>query len=211
MLGVAVVLYALSPAILRAMGAQLIHADPLQRSDAIIVLAPFLDRVMEGADLYRSGYAPVVILTRGQREEVENELIGRGIIGSLEDRRRQALIALGVPAQAIVVLDPLADSTADEAQAFANWARSHPVQRVIVVTSPPHTARSRLAFTRAVENLAIEVLMRPSTRNKFRSDTWWRGRDTLRDGVLELQKLVFYRLVELPRLVPAARGPANAS
>ncbi len=193
------------------MGAQLIHADPLQRSDAIIVLAPSLDRVMEGADLYRSGYAPVVILTRGQREEVENELISRGIIASLEDRRRQALIALGVPAETIVVLEPLADSTADEAQAFASWASTRPVRRVIVVTSPPHTARSRLAFMRAVENLSIEVLMRPSNRNKFRSDTWWRGRDTLRDGMLEWQKLVYYRLVELPRLVPPSRRTANAS
>ena len=211
MFAVAAVLYAFSPTILRVIGAQLIHADPLQRSDAVIVLAPFLDRVLEGADLYRSGYAPVVILTRGQRDEVEGELIERGIIGSLEDRRRQALIALGVPAEAILVLAPLADSTADEAQAFANWAKTHSVRRVIVVTSPPHTARSRLTFMRAVEKLSIEVLMRPSTRNKFRSDTWWHSRDTFRDGVLELQKLVYYRLIELPRLVPPAPGAAKPS
>jgi uncharacterized SAM-binding protein YcdF (DUF218 family) len=208
-LAIAVVLYALSPAVLRSVGEQLIHADPVQRADAIIVLAPFLDRIMEAADLYRQGYAPTVILTRGQRDIGEQELIDRGIIESSEERKRQVLVALGVAPAAIVILDPLVDSTADEAQAFAEWARRHPIRRVIVVTSPLHTGRSRLTFMRAVENLPIDVLVRPSSRNPFRSDTWWRRRDTFRDGLIEFQKLVYYRLVELPRLIPPAAPSAN--
>ena len=199
---VLIALYALSPTLLKAVGEQLIHADAVQHADAIIVLAPFLDRVMEGADLYRQGHAPFVILTRGTRDAGEQELIDRRIIESSEERKRRALIALGVPADAIVILDPLVDSTADEARAFAEWARRHPIRSVIVVTSPLHTGRSRLTFIRAVENLPIEVLVRPSSRNAFRSDSWWRSRDTFRDGLIEWQKLVYYRLVELPRLMP---------
>jgi uncharacterized SAM-binding protein YcdF (DUF218 family) len=210
LLAAALMTWALSPTLLTAAGSQLIHSDPLQRADVIVVLAPFVDRVMEAADLYRQGYAPLVIVTRASRDIGEQELIDRGVIKSAENQRRDALIALGVPAASIVILDGLADSTADEALKFAEWASRRPIRRAIVVTSPPHTARSRLAFMRAVENLAIEVLMRPSTRNRFRSDTWWRGRDTLRDGVLELQKLVYYRLIELPRLVPTAPATGNA-
>jgi uncharacterized SAM-binding protein YcdF (DUF218 family) len=208
---IAVVLYAFSPTLLTAVGEQLIHADTPQRADAIIVLAPFLDRLMEAADLYRQGLAPVVILTRMSRDAGEQELIDRQIIESSEERKRRALIALGVRADAIVVLDPVVDSTADEARAFAEWARRHPIRRAIVVTSPLHTGRSRRTFIRAVEKLPIEVLVRPSSRNTFRSDTWWRSRDTLRDGLIEWQKLVYYRLVELPRLVPAEPVSANAS
>ena len=203
--------YAASTPLLTAIGDQLIHADPPERVDAIIVLAPFLDRVMEGADLYRQGHAPVVILTRATRDAGEQELIDLQIIEGSEERKRRALIALGVPADAIVILDPVVDSTADEARAFAEWARRRPIRRVIVVTSPLHTGRSRLTFIRAVENLPIEVLVRPSSRNAFRSDTWWRSRDTFRDGLIEWQKLVYYRLIELPRLVPADRISSNAS
>jgi uncharacterized SAM-binding protein YcdF (DUF218 family) len=207
----ALVLYALTPAMLRAVGAQLIHEDPLVHADAIIVLAPYLDRVMEAADLYKQGYAALVILTRGTREPAEQELIDRHLVESSEERRRGVLMALGVPADAIVLLDPLADSTADEARAFAQWATRHPIRKLIVVTSPLHTGRSRLTFRRAVENLPIDVIVRPTTRNVFRSDTWWRRRDTFRDGLIELQKLVYYRLIELPRLAPVAPLSADAS
>ncbi len=158
LLAAAVITYALSPRLLTAAGGQLIHADPLQRADAIVVLAPFLDRVMEAADVYRQGYAPLVIVTRGSRDAGEQELIDRHILESSEDRKRRALVALGVPHDAVVILDPLVDSTADEARAFAEWATRHPIRRVIVVTSPLHTGRSRLTFIRAVENLPIEVL-----------------------------------------------------
>jgi uncharacterized SAM-binding protein YcdF (DUF218 family) len=104
----------------------------------------------------------------------------------------------------VVTLDGVADSTADEARFFAEWARTHPIRRVIVVTSPPHSGRSRITFRRATENLGIEVLTWPSSRHPFRRDTWWRSRGTLRDGLLEWQKLVYYRLVELPRMTPPA-------
>jgi uncharacterized SAM-binding protein YcdF (DUF218 family) len=182
-LALGLLLYFLSPTVLTALGAQLIHADPPQQADAIVVLAPFLDRVIEAADLYRRGLAPLVVVTRASRDLGEQELIDRGILQSAEDQRRHALVSLGVASEAVVVLDGLADSTADEARFFGEWARKHPVRRVIVVTSPPHTARSRFTFRRATQNLGIEVLMRPSSKHPFQPETWWRNRGTLRDGL----------------------------
>ena len=199
---IAALLYGGSGPLLTALGSQLVHADSLERVDAMIVLAPWLERVMEAADVYRRGYAPLIVLTREVRDPAEQILIDRGIAQSGEERRRQILQALGVPADAIVVLDGFVGSTADEALAFAAWARSRPIGSVMVVTSPPHTARSRLTFLRALENLDIEVIVRPATLGRFRSDTWWHSRGGLRDGLLEWQKLAYYRLVELPRLVP---------
>jgi uncharacterized SAM-binding protein YcdF (DUF218 family) len=203
-LAAALLTFALSPRLLTAAGGLLIHADPLQRADAIVVLAPLLDRVMEAAELYRQGYAPLVIVTRPARDIGAQELIDRGIFRSSEDQRRDALIALGVSPGSIVVLDGLVDSTAEEARLFAEWASSRPIRRAIVVTSPPHTYRSRHTFRRAVENLGLEILVHPSSRHPFRSDTWWRSRGTLRDGLSEWQKLLYYRLIELPRMTPTA-------
>ena len=201
-----VVTYAASTPILTAIGGLLVHADPLERVDAMIVLAPTLDRILEAADLYRGGHAPLVLVTRERRGAAEQLLIDRGLVESGEDRRRQLLHALGAPLESIVVLDGFASSTAEEAMRFADWARGRPVRSVLVVTSPEHTARARLTFVRAVRNLPVKVIVHPSTLTQFRPDTWWHSRSTLREGVLELQKLLYYRLVELPRLVPP--GPA---
>ena len=204
---VVVLTYAVSTPLLTSVGNQLIHADPLERADAMIVLAPWLDRIIEAAELYRSGYAPLVLLTRESREQAEQLLIDRGVVESGEERRRNVLHALGVPLEAIVILDGYVSSTADEAVTFAEWARGRPVHSVLVVTSPLHSRRSRLTFVRALQNLRVNVVVRPSKLMQFRTDSWWQSRSTLRDGVLELQKLVYYRLVELPRL--AAPGPAR--
>ena len=208
-LAIAVLVYALSPRLLTAAGSQLIHADPLQRADVIMVLAPFLDRIREAAMLYQRGYAPLVIIAPEARETEEQELIDLGVFKSRDDRRREALIALGVPPDSIVVLDGRTDSTADEARLFAEWASTHPIRRAIVVTSPPHTYRSWLTFLRAVENLELEILVHPSSRHPFRGDSWWRTRRTLRDGLIEWQKLVYYRLIELPRMTPPAPGHSH--
>jgi uncharacterized SAM-binding protein YcdF (DUF218 family) len=204
LVAVAVLLYLLSPTVLTAVGAQLIHTDLLERADAEVVLAPLWERVLEAADLYQQGYAPLVVITRASRDAGEQELIDRGLIESSEARKRDALIALGVPQQSIVVLEPIVDSTADEARAFAEWAAGHSIKRVIVITSPFHTARSRLAFMRALETLQIEVLARPASRSSFRSDNWWRSRGSFREGLIEFQKLIYYRLIELPRTPPVA-------
>jgi uncharacterized SAM-binding protein YcdF (DUF218 family) len=206
-----VLLYFLSPAVLTAIGAQLIHSDHLERADAAVVLAPLWERLLEAADIYRQGYVPLVILSRAARDAGEQELIDRGMIESSEERKRKALVALGVAPESVIVLQPVVDSTADEAQAFAEWATGHSIKRVIVVTSPLHTARSRLAFRRAVENLGIEVLARPASRSSFRSDTWWRSRNTFREGLIEFQKLIYYRLIEVPRMTPASAKPIEES
>jgi uncharacterized SAM-binding protein YcdF (DUF218 family) len=194
--------YAGSSPLLTAIGDQLVHEDPPARADVMIVLAPWLDRILTAADLYREGYAPQIVLTRERRQRAEQMLIERTLVESGEDRRRKILHALGVPLDSIVILDGFVSSTVDEALRFAEWASGRPIRSVLVVTSPEHTRRARLAFMKALENLQVRVVVRPSSLTEFRRDTWWRSRSTLRDGVLELQKLVYYRLVELPRLVP---------
>jgi len=192
-------LYALSTTILTAIGDQLVHADALERADAIVVLAPLVERLVEAADVYKQGYAPAVVLTRENRDAAEQMLIDRGVIRPREEERRGILIALGVAADAIVILDPFIASTAEEAGAVSDWARRQNVRKLIVVTSSFHTARARLSLMRAVADRPIAIIMRPAAMSRFHSDTWWRSRDTLRDGFLEWQKLLYYRLVELPR------------
>jgi uncharacterized SAM-binding protein YcdF (DUF218 family) len=72
------------------------------------------------------------------------------------------------------------------------WITAHRARRIIVVTSPFHTARSALIFKRALRDLGTEVLARPASYEDFEPDSWWRHRVQLRNGIFEWQKLLFY-------------------
>lgn len=198
MAAVAAVAFLLATPILTLVGRQLVHADPLQRSDAIVVLAPGVDRVIEAADVYRQGYAPIVVLTMEPPDPAYQFLRDRGVTVEMDEERRiRILEALGVRRDAIVLLPTVVRSTSDEARVFARWVEGRPIASVILITSPAHTARSRLTFRRAVRDTSIAIRVHPSKLDRFRPESWWRSRDTLREGVIELQKLLYYGLFEL--------------
>src|SRR5258708_37320755 len=61
-------------------GRYLQHEDPLQKVDAIFVLAGTrAERLLEAIDLYKEGYAPLVVLSPGRIEPGGNRLRTRGI------------------------------------------------------------------------------------------------------------------------------------
>lgn len=195
---VAVIGYVLALPLLRFAGRQLVDVDPPQRSDAILVTASSLDRVVEAAELYRQGIAPQVLLTVPPRDNAERFLLSRDIAVDLNEvRRKRILEALGVHGEAIVFLPDLVGSTADEARAFAKWADGRPIQSLTIVTSPYHTARTRLTFEHMLDGKPIAVRLHAATLTPFDPETWWQDRDRLRNGIIELQKLVYYRLFEL--------------
>ena len=182
--------------VLTWIGGQLVHSDPLQRADAILVLAGGApERELEAADLYHAGFAPRILLTRDSEHPGVALLKARGIStpSDLEERLRY-FRELGVPAASIVVLDGLAESTAHEAVLVRDWVRSQPLTSLIVVTSAFHTGRARLAFLREFGGSGVTLMFRPASADEFRPDTWWKSRVTLRNGLIEWQKQVLYRL-----------------
>jgi uncharacterized SAM-binding protein YcdF (DUF218 family) len=207
MAGVAVcgfVAYQLRAPILTWAGGWLYHADPLVPADAIVALAGgSLDREVEAADLYAAGYAPTVVLTRTPERPVVAELQARGLDVSTElESRLDYLAMLGVAREAVTVLQPLVQSTQDEAELLAEWAESRELERLIVVTSGYHTSRTRFIFDRVFAGGTAEVLIQPSTVSGFSPDTWWHRRGDLREGLVELQKYAYYRLMYLARQQP---------
>ena len=197
MTAVAIVVYALSPRLLSFVGSQLIHADPLENVDAMVVLSGGVDRVVEAAELYRRSFAPLIVLTTEIPDPGDEFLRSRGVsIETTVDKSRRVLERLGVDSAAIVTLDEIVGSTADEARVFARWTSDRPIRSVMIVTSPYHTARARLTFLRALADRGVKVIVRPSTLSPFRNDSWWQSRATLRDGIYEWQKLLYYFFAE---------------
>jgi uncharacterized SAM-binding protein YcdF (DUF218 family) len=178
-----------------SLGRLLYHEDPIENADAIFVLAgSWLERVAEAGDLYREGRAPLVVLSRELPDSAENVLRGRGIdVPSVTDMQVNTLLALGVPRDAIVIIEPQV-ATASEAATLRQLASARGWHRVIVVTSKFHTARSRLVFKRRLNDIGVTLVMRASRYDQSNLDRWWTNRVSLRFVLFEAEKFVAYWL-----------------
>ena len=184
--------------ILTWIGARLIHADDLVRSDLIVVLAGGTPvREIEAADLYVAGYAPRVALTVEAEAPGVETLRDRGIpFERAVDLRKRLLMHLGVPEPAVVVLNSAyVNSTKSETELVRDWMTANRARRVIVVTSSFHSRRAALTFRRALRGSGADVVVRPASHDTFRANDWWHDRQTLRNGLFEWQKLMVYSVL----------------
>jgi uncharacterized SAM-binding protein YcdF (DUF218 family) len=178
------------------LGPWLVAEDPLVKADVIYVLGGSrMERPLEGADLYKAGWAPRILLSRQQRDGGEIELSARGIAFPTEaDLQRSILGSLGVPLDAIDMLEEEQVSTSAEGRALVERAVERHWKRIIVVTSKMHTRRARLALRRQLSPRGIELVVRGSRYDSMDPDHWWRDREDLRFTLFEYQKLGLYWL-----------------
>ncbi len=168
--------------------------DPLVRSDAILVFAGTrAERPLEAFDLYRSGYAPLIVLTREAPDGGQVALASRGVpLADTADLASDLLVRLGVPASDVLVLAAAHDSTSDEAVSFRDLVRARRWHRVIAVTSKMHTRRARMSLVRQLRSLDVRVSMRASRYDLADPAHWWRRRADRRVVLLEIEKYVWY-------------------
>ena len=177
-------------------GRYLHHEDPLQKADAIFVLGGArVERWLEAYDLYREGYAPLIVLSPERAEPAETLLRTRGIpFPSTPELQHTALLALGVPASAVWAPGGWVDNTAQEANLLRTTAQSRRWKRLIVVTSKYHTRRAGFAVRRALATTGTEVVIRASRYDPSHPAAWWRSRGDVRFVGNEWVKLLLYRL-----------------
>jgi uncharacterized SAM-binding protein YcdF (DUF218 family) len=177
-------------------GRYLQHEDPLQKSDAIFVLAGTrAERPLEAIDLYKEGYAPIVILSPGIEENAEVLLRKRGVRFPRQDElQREALVQSGIPPAAVLSIGGSVDNTAQEANLLRAIVQARGWRRVIIVTSKYHTRRTGFAFRRGLEGTGAQVIMRATRYDSSDPARWWRHRSDVRYALSEWQKLLAYRL-----------------
>ena len=177
-------------------GRYLQHEDPLRHADAIFVLAGTrLERPLEAADLYRDGYAPLIVLSPGRIEHAERVLQQRGVTFPREEEVvRGILVGLGLPEEAVELAPGDVDNTAQEATLLERLAAARQWRTVIVVTSKFHTRRTGFALRRALAGTPVQVVVRASRYDSADPARWWRSRADFRFATLEWQKLIAYRL-----------------
>lgn len=177
-------------------GRFLVLEQPLDHADAIVVLAGArVERWLEAVDLYRSGWAPRIVLSRGQLEQAEVRLHEMGIrFPEDADLVRDAMVQMKVPADAVTILSQWVDNTAQEAAAAHKLATASGWHRIIVVTSKYHSRRTAYAFAREFEGETVQVIVHISRYDPAVPGRWWTARQDVRQVTSELQKLVAYRL-----------------
>jgi uncharacterized SAM-binding protein YcdF (DUF218 family) len=170
--------------------------DPLQPADAIFVFAgTYAERPLEAYDLYRSGWAPRLVVTRATVEQATFELERRGVrIPTEHDLTRDALLRLGVPASAVIAPSFVHDSTAEEARTLGELVREHRWRRVILVSSKYHMRRVKLAAGRYLQGTNVQLIARGSRYDPSTPDRWWTRRADIRWLASEVPKLIAYAL-----------------
>jgi len=160
------------------LGTWLVVADRLAPSSAVVVLSGQMPyRAMEAAAIYREGWAREVWLTEWSQTALRADLARLGINVLREDHySREVLRRLGVPDRAIRLLEGGVLNTVDEIHVVAGELARAGGQRVILVTSPPHTRRVRDTWLRLVGS-SPAVIVRPTTGSKYDGARWWRHTD----------------------------------
>jgi uncharacterized SAM-binding protein YcdF (DUF218 family) len=166
-------------------------SDKPDKADAILVLAGDYARPFQAADLYRQGLAERIYISAPLRESQLRLLDDAGVdYPRHEEIMRQVLLKKGVPASAIEFFGKESISTAAEAGAArALFAKGAP--RLLVVTSPYHLRRTRIIFADALPGADVRVIA--TSYDPFPRE-WWKNQDAARNVLLEIPKIVFYKL-----------------
>jgi uncharacterized SAM-binding protein YcdF (DUF218 family) len=158
--------------------------DSLEKVQAIVVLSGRMPmRAMEAARLYRAGFAPEIWLTRPAEPAASLQAIHIAYIGE-DFYNTRVLMHEGVPENAIRILEPPIDNTADEVRVVAAELGRRGGFKVILVTTKAHTRRVRALWNRLTDS-RNHAIIRATPDDPFQPAHWWRTTGDALDVVRE--------------------------
>jgi uncharacterized SAM-binding protein YcdF (DUF218 family) len=163
--------------------------DPLEKSDAILVLSGGLpERALEAARVYKQGYARQVWLTHSMEPAATLKKLTMGYIGE-DAYDKQLLMREGVPESAIHLLETAVANTADEIRVAGLELRQQNQHKIIIVTSKVHTRRAKTIWRRLANNDS-KAIVRGATDDVFDERRWWKTTTGALDVVREVLGLL---------------------
>jgi uncharacterized SAM-binding protein YcdF (DUF218 family) len=185
--------------ILTELGRYLVVEHAPSRSDLIVCLSGRnIERGLSAAECYHKGLAPRIFIAPEEPPDGLALLSSKSIeYPQTVDLLTGLLQNLGVPRSALLIGSRPAPSTADEAKIVEELMEREGHRSIILVTSPIHSRRSYLTFTKVLSGKDIRIQVVPSPYSKFRPEDWWKHRKYQREVLLEYQKLAYYHLKEL--------------
>ena len=155
---------------------RLIIEKPLEKAEAILVLggsAVYIERTQKAAEIYKRGVAPKILLTddgerAGWSKKEQTNL-------PYVELARRALLAQGVPEDAIEIVPGQVTGTDWEARRFLADLDRSGIRSVLLVTSAYHSRRALWTFEKflAGRDIAIGVEHSPTGEQTPPPGWWW--------------------------------------
>ena len=166
-----------------------VRHDP-QVTDAIVVFSgdgetsyinqSYQRRTLDAIEFYKSGYAPLILLSSG-RDQTFSEV---EIIRSL-------LINRGVPQSSIEILEIYPHSTFENVALVKNALARHGVRSILLITSPYHSRRALWVWRKAMPEL---VVLAPTVVDTPKASLQWSSSvDQIRIICYEYLAIAYYR------------------
>jgi len=136
----------------------LIVNDPVERADAIVVLSgssTLIERTHHAAELYAHHRSPTILLTNDNRQGGWSTFEQRNPF--FYERARSELTSLGVPDEHIAVIGTPVYSTWEEAVVLRDYAKTHRLRTILLVTSGYHSRRALWTFKTVFRGENIDV------------------------------------------------------
>lgn len=146
------------------LGNYLSPSDTLTKADAIVVVSGDDDRIKQGIDLYKKGYAPRIILSGAAREG----FISNALVMHIEASRA------GVPNEAVII-EEKAYNTYENALYTKEIVLSEGMNNLILVSSPYHQRRVYETFRSVFKDTGVKLQNSPSTYAKWKPNNWWQS------------------------------------
>ncbi len=140
------------------------------------------DKVLE---LYRKGFAPVVLLTGPDSHSKTRS--------AYLDFRARYLVQEGIPEKALL-FDRKSRNSWEEAAGALRLMQERKLQRVLVVSDPPHLRRLAWVWGKAFEGSGKEFVLVPSEMDDWDAAHWWRTSPSAQFVFGEYIKIIYYLL-----------------
>jgi uncharacterized SAM-binding protein YcdF (DUF218 family) len=182
--GVFVVTAAIVFLVFFGIGRWLVIQDPLVHADAIVILSGHLpDRALEAARLYNARYAEQVWISQPVSPAEELKTMKIFFLGE-DFFNEKVLLAKGVPADAIRILERPSANTEQEVREIREFLRRNNFSKVILVTSKAHTRRVRAIWNKLV-GPDPQAVVRFANEDSYDGTHWWRHTQDALDVVRE--------------------------
>lgn len=190
--------------VMRNAGTYLVKPGPPHKADAMVLLMGSIpDRILQAADLYKSGLAKKLIIVH-ENMGAYRELQARGVtIISSTQQCRDAAITLGIPADSIIILPGDAQSTQDEAVIVREYLRTQPgIDTLTLVSSSDHTRRSSMIFAKAFKKRGMPVVVycSPSKYTNYTGIGWWKNKEGIQTVMMEYLKIGNFWMFDIHKL-----------
>jgi uncharacterized SAM-binding protein YcdF (DUF218 family) len=154
-------------------GKWLVVEDPLVHADVIVVLSGRLpERAVEAARVYKGGYADQVWISPPVSPADDLKAMNISFLGE-DFYNEKVLMAQGVPADAIRILERPDANTEAEVRQTVEELRKLDFHSVIIVTSKPHTRRVRTIWRKLVGS-EPRMMVHYAEDDSYDGPHWWR-------------------------------------